>query len=259
MPSMNEILSNDEKGDTPRDERGRFTSSEPPSEPQPEATPTEPVEAVAETPKPVEPVKAAEPASVPPAQEPKEVAAFKQAALEERRKRQALEAEIARLREQAQPQTPPRDFFENPDEAFEQRLTPKLREMEQRMLDRVYNAMEAAARARYQDYDEKRELFLQLAQEDPTIVAGLQTAPDPAEYAYTTAKRLSVLREIGDDPDAYRKRVEAEIRERVMAEMSQQKPRPVAVPPSSLNAEKSPVNSQNWGGPTPITSLFGRR
>jgi hypothetical protein len=256
---MNEILSNDEKGDTPRDERGRFTSAEPPSEPTPEATPAEPVEPVAEAPKPAEPVKAAEPTPAPVTQEPKEVSAFKQAAIEERRKRQALEAEIARLREQAQPQTPPRDFFENPDEAFEQRLTPKLREMEQRMLDRVYNAMEAAARARYQDYDEKREMFLQLAQEDPTIVAGLQTAPDPAEYAYTTAKRLSVLREIGDDPDAYRKRVEAEIRERVMAEMAQQKPKTAIVPPSSLNAEKSPVNSQNWGGPTPITSLFGRR
>lgn len=259
MASMNEILSNDEKGDRPRDEHGRFMSTETPSEPQPEAT-TEVTEPVAAEPAPAEPVKAPEPAPVATPQEPKEVAAFKQAAIEERRKRQALEAEIARLREaQAAPQEPPRDFFENPDEAFEQRLTPKLKEMEQRMLDRVYNAMEAAARARYQDYDEKREIFLQLAQEDPSIVAGLQTAPDPAEYAYTTAKRLSVLREIGDDPDAYRKKVEAEIRERVMAEMAQRKPVPAVVPPSSLNAEKSPVSSQNWGGPTPITSIFSRR
>lgn len=258
MASMNEILSNDEKGDRPRDEHGRFVSSEPPSEPQPEATPEVP-EPVAVAPETVEPPKAPDPVSAAP-QEPKEVAAFKQAAIEERRKRQALEAEIARLREaQAAPQAPPRDFFENPDEAFEQRLTPKLREMEQRMLDRVYNAMEAAARARYQDYDEKREIFLQLAQEDPTIVAGLQTAPDPAEYAYATAKRLSVLREIGDDPDAYRKRVEAEVRERLTAEMAQRRPTPAAVPPASLNAEKSPVSSQNWGGPTPITSIFSRR
>lgn len=261
MATIDEILSDGERGDTqPRDERGRFSPTAPPAEPDVQATPeTASPELVAPA-APPEPAPSAQP-TPPPArtpEEPRDVVAFKAAAIEERRKRQELERRLAEMeKRQAAPVLPDDPYAAEIEQKY---LAPRMQELEQRMLDRMYNAIEASARVRYPDYDEVRAQFLELCEQDPSAAAGLRDAPDPAEYAYKTAKKYALMREIGDDPVAYRARVEAEIRKDLEAKLGQPRAMSSPTPPSSLNGEKSPAaTAQVWSGPTPISSLFNPR
>ena len=96
-------------------------------------------------------------------------------AIDERRKRQEAERELERLKTQGnQPkdqtkEQEKKDFFENPDEAVEQKVAAKVQEVEQRFQAQIAESQakirldisEEMMRKGDADYDRKREMFLQ--------------------------------------------------------------------------------------------------
>ncbi|MNY73265.1 hypothetical protein D3C86_2120160 [compost metagenome] len=76
---------------------------------------------------------------------------------------------------------------------------------------------------------------------------------NPYEFAYREGKRIQLLKEVGDDPAAYRARIEAEVREQL------QKANPAALNlPASLAGARSSATrtAPAFTGPSPLDSLF---
>jgi len=183
-----------------------------------------------------------------------------EALLAEREKRQIAEAKA---------KEPKPDFWVDPDAAMDVRV----QESEKRLLDEVDTRAEArarqlflhytegAARGRYSDYDQVREVFAEEAGRNPVLATQLREAPDPAEFIYRQGKTALELRQVGGDLGAYRQRVEAEIRAKLEAEYTAKAARTASIP-QSLNTEPSRgagITGSNWNGPTPLEDILPNR
>lgn len=154
------------------------------------------------------------------------------ALLDEREKRQqaAREAEDLRkkLAEMEARLNPPKkvDFFEDPETA--------LKSVQQTAQAIAINTKLETSRFLAERDHGKEEVAEAYAFFDanPHLSQQLLTSPSPFHEAVKVYQKHKALQEMGDDPAAYRARIEAEIRERVMAEMAQ--PRPTSAPPPSL-------------------------
>lgn len=62
------------------------------------------------------------------------------------------------------------------------------------------------------------EDFRQAAQDDPSLFQKLYAQPDPYGWAFKQVERIRMIRDMGDDPSAYRTRIEAEARAKWEAE-----------------------------------------
>ena len=80
---------------------------------------------------------------------------------------------------------------------------------------------------------------------------------NPAEYAYTIASQQLQLKEM-QNPDEYRKKVEAEIRAKVEAEYAD-KERKRTVPPTLADARGAAggTRTPEWQGPAPLNEVLG--
>lgn len=212
---------------------------EPVAEVQPEPV-AEPVEAKGE------PEQAAPPAAV---EEAKHIPIT--ALLDERDKRKAKEREAEELRRrlaeyEAKAQPKP-DFFADPEAALSAAqqaamaaaLNTKL-ETSRFLAEKEYGA-DLVAKA-YAFFDDNPHLSLDLIK-----------SPSPFHAAVQTYQRHKMLEEIGDDPASYRARIEAEVKERLAAEMQAQ-PKPTAPPPSMAAA--AGVNGGNQAPSSPFDALF---
>lgn len=144
---------------------------------------------------------------------------------EERTKRQALERELAELRQRAaqqqQPQQPQPDFYDNPDEAVRRQITD--------------------ATLKQSHFFATKEFGNELVQEtiayfdqNPHLSQQFLNEPSPFHAAVEFYQRQKVADEIGSDPDAYK----AKLREELLAELQAQQPapKPQAPPPSMARA-----------------------
>lgn len=207
-------------------------------EPAPETAP-EPEQAQGE-PAPQE--QAAPPAAV---EEPKHIPIA--ALLDERDKRKAKEQEADELRRklaeyEAKAQPKP-DFYSDPEAA--------LAAAQQAAVAAALNTKLETSR-----FLAEKEFGSDLVNEayaffdqNPHLSHALVNSPSPFHEAVKTYQRHKMLSEIGDDPASYRARIEAEVKDRLMAEMQAQ-PKPAAPPPSMAAA---PGTS---GGKPPAASGF---
>ena len=244
---------------------GRTRKQEP--EPQIEAATPEPAPAP-------EPMGDKQESTAPPADakpEPVTEAAVPQKALlDERRKRQELERKLKELEEkltapQPKEEPPPAPNWElEPQQAashFQQQVDIA------RYQDRVA-ITEEMLREKHADYDEVAQIFAAAAKSNPQLAAQIFRAPNPARFAYTEGKRLKLLQDIGDDPDAYRSRLEAEILEKHGIKPGQ--PVPAAAPaqaqrsapqvPRSLarDVSQQPRNQRGqFDGPASLDDILG--
>lgn len=225
------------EAERPRDEHGRFLPKDT-GEQQEAPQGAEPAEPSA-TPAP-------EPATVP------------RAALEdERRKRQAeasraqyLEAQLQQFQRQ-QPAEQPAGFWDDPDARLEQFGESLIQRWEQRQIVNKANASEAAAKAKYEDYDEVIQEFHRAAAENPRLAAEMFTAPDPAEYAYRKAKSARDLAEVGSLEE-----LEAKIRAKVEAEIRASAPS-ITAPQTTANQRSVGTRSGPvWTGPKALGELL---
>lgn len=137
--------------------------------------------------------------------------AFLKAAHDERAKRQELERRIAAMEK---PPEQPKGFWDDPEAAFKQQ-NEKIQSV---ALQTKLQTAEGIARLRYTDFDEKLAKFTELAQNTPGLAQQTVMAPDPAEFAYRTAKNHMEMQEAGGI-EGLRKKIEAETTARVRAEV----------------------------------------
>ena len=194
--------------------------------------------------------------------------------LAEREKRQAAEAEAKELRrqleqrnaqwaqQQAKENAPKRpDPYEDPEGAreYDQAM------FDARMIDQKVNMSAEITRQANADYDDVMQDWQQLAQSDPAYHRSLyETAVrqnSPAGWVYNKMKEMRVAREVGD-PQEYRTKVEAEIREQLAAEQAakaEEKANADAQIPQSLAGTPSAAapRGKAWSGQTPLGNLIG--
>jgi hypothetical protein len=169
----------------------------------------------------------------------KEVNGLKAAAIAERRKRQELERQLQELQRQPQ-QTP--DFFKEPQEYVHQAIS----QTRQELVQAHYAALEDLARETYPDYDEVFEEVQAQAAENPALVQQIFASANPAKAVYKLGKQLRELKQM-QDPDAYRQKIEAEVRAKVEAEFAakeEAKRKAAEAVPPDLTAARSSKDSE---------------
>lgn len=192
---------------------------------------------------------------------------------DERRKRQELERKLAefeaRLAQPKQEPPPPPDWDIDPRTAAEQF---QFQIQEQLYRTRVEMASELM-RERHADFDEIVGIAVEKAQANPMLHRQIVTSPNPAKMAYEIGRKMKFLNEIGDDPESYRSRLEAEILAKhgiqpaadggTLQAADAPKPAAKALPapvPKSLARDVSQqprANNGQWTGPKPLNEIFG--
>lgn len=202
----------------PRDEHGRFAPKETGVEPQ------EP---------PAEPV--------PPTGDKLPPETFK-AVKEEREKRQALERELAALKEQfqatQQPPAAPPSIWED-DQAALQHV--QQASVSQASFNARLDMSEMLASQAHDDFDAKKAKFLEMMSVNPALQQQVLASRHPWEEAYKLASNAMRFEEMGATDVAA---LEAKIREQIKAEMAATQPTPAPVLPTSLADSQSARVSQ---------------
>ena len=131
----------------------------------------------------------------------------------------------------------------------------------QRLENVVLNASERAAR-RDHGTETVDKAWARVQQEfgaNPSLYDQIVRSPDPWDQVVQHGKRLMAMDEIGNDPAAYRKKLEEEIRASVLASAGgqQQTNQPAPRIPASLAGERSAgARGNTWTGPTPLEDIF---
>src|SRR5258706_3561150 len=175
---------------------------------------------------------------------------------DERRKRQELERKSQEVKK------PEKPFWEAPEDHFkaveEQHKSWEQKQNERETLN-LLRVAELMARKEHPDFDEKIEHFGKMVQEIPGLHAQWLQAPDPAEFAYKTAKQHKDLQEAGNI-DTLRENIRKEERLKVEAELKskeeQLKKERDALPGTLSDARGTKQQKTVWGGGT---SSFRRR
>lgn len=217
---------------------------------------TEPVEPQQQ----VQPEPQGETPPAPPAEKPApiespEIAAFKQAAIAERQKRQELERQIAELRQSQAPQPPAFDV--DPHAAFDALRN----EVSTVVTNARLDLSEDLARERHPDFDEKFAIFEQMVQENPHVLTEISRASNPAERMYTIASNHQKLQQAGS-LDALKEQMRAELRAEIEAELKAREDADAkkrAALPTTLSDTTSAgkPEPESFAGPTPLNSILG--
>lgn len=179
--------------------------------------------------------------------------AFLAAAQEERRKRQELEARIKTM--EAKPAEPPKGFWDDPEAA----INAQKAEFQTALMKTRVDTSEMIARGKYQDFDEKANVFRDLVNENPWLYQQMMQSVDPADFAYKQAKNHLELKAAGS-LDNMRAQIEKEVRMKIEAELKTkhellEKER-AALPSSLSDVRGTSVNKVAWGGPTSLENIL---
>lgn len=188
-----------------------------------------------------QPAPAPEPAAPPAAspEPPQDRHVPVMALLDEREKRQLAQREAEDLRkrlaayEAQRQQQPPPDFHDDP----EARLLMERTQVQEMIWNQRLDTSEMIARQAYgsQAVDQARDAFMQAAQQNPALGVELRRQTHPYDFVVNWHNRQRVIEEVGTDPAAYRAKLEAELREKILAEMQTQ-PAIAPRPPATLSS-----------------------
>lgn len=230
-----------------------------PSEPEApiEETPTAEPEPEPEAETQAEPVEAKE-EEAPAAPEPEPQENWTKAAvLDERRKRQALQAELEQLKNQKPVEVP--DIFTDQN-AYTDYIN---RIVSEQVLASEIRISQEFMREKDPDYDRKELQFLEMAQENPALVDRLRGHSSPARFVVDTVNKANELKKL-ENIDEYkaklRAEMEADIRKELGAEMeskAKQSEQLSSITPSLANARSS--NASDKPIDQSLEELFGGR
>lgn len=240
-----------------------------PETPEVEATEAEtPVEPTAEA----EPAKAEQPRGpdgkflpkgeqedAPPASREEPVFEGK-ATLAERQKRQAAEARIAALEQQLQqltnPPQPAPSIWED-EKGFAEHLSGQIRQqsVQEASFNSLLNTSEMLCRDKYDDFEDAKAKFMELAEGNPVLAQQALSDPHPWRKAYQIVKNHEKMESLGATDTAS---LEAKLREQIRAELEAElKARPqVEIPNSLATAQGGGGSSATFGGPTPLADIL---
>jgi len=165
------------------------------------------------------------------------------AIIDERRKRQELERKVQELTASK----PKADFWENPEQAIEERVSAFVNPLQSQNLQLQVEI----ARLKNPDFDDVMMEFLKAAQKDEVLRAQADNSPNPLEFIYREGKRIKELAPYGGDlskrDEAKFTELKAELAKRdellkaVQAELETVKKAQaeLAAVPRSLNSEQS--------------------
>lgn len=168
------------------------------------------------------------------------------------RKAKGLEQAIAAARQKVREQPAP-SFNEDP-QAFVERVRNEMQE--QVKLIRVEHA-QTAARSKYADYDEKEQVFAQLAEQNPYLIAQLQQAADPADFAYRAAKFHMDMEAAGGSVDALKAKLAADLQAERKTKFAAQ----TANLPKTLSGAVGTgrTSTQVFAGPTSLDDIYAKK
>ena len=183
------------------------------------------------------------------------------ATLAERRKRQELERELETLRAQFQqlsnPPAPAPDMFENPEGwqgHFGQQVTQSA--VSHASMNATLNTSEMLCRDKFDDFDDMKALFLDLAKENPTLAQQALNDGHPWRKAYQLAKNHAKMQTLGAVDVT---ELEAKLRAEIEAELKAAKPAPVELPTSLASAQSgSGPSVQQQTGYTSLEDILRR-
>jgi hypothetical protein len=191
----------------------------------------------------------------------------RKALLDERSKRQALEAELQRAREQLQafqypPQAPPSIFDD--EQGWEQHFGQTV--VQQAVSQATQNARldmsEMMVRQAHPDFEEKKAAFLEAMQATPGLAERARQDPHPWNFAYQYVVNQQRMNELSAVNVAD---LEAKLRAQIQAEYEAkaggalQASLPAGVPPS-LSGQRNVGSRQGpaWAGPSPLSDILNR-
>lgn len=182
----------------------------------------------------------------------------------------AWERRMAQLVEAVKPKqeaAPAPDFFEDPAAATQHQLrqtvSPQFEQINQQLLAIARD--NAETRYTPETVNEAEQAFISAMQGqklDPADYQKVVGSPNRYAAAVQWFKRQQAQAEIGDDPTAYKAKLEAELREKITAELQgdgQVQQRQPVMPSNLAGARNVGVRSgPAWAGPTPMTDIFKR-
>jgi|SRR5689334_4456670 len=232
----------EQKPDKARDESGKFVKGEPAAKPEAGTPPA----------KPAAKIEPSDPES-----------GLKAGITAERKKRQDAERRAAGLQQRLEALQTPRqtpDVLADP-EGFRKSITADIEA--QRINDRV-NLSAAMARELYPDFDEVMDEWAGIMQADPLIYQQAIKQDFPAKWAYQHVKRERFLKEVGDNPDNWRKaereRLRAELEPELKKQLEASTPKQPVPPPSLASASSGGRVQSDTAGVErrPFDKIFGR-
>lgn len=183
------------------------------------------------------------------------------ALIEERRKRQELEAELQQYRA-SKPKT---DFFDDPAKATTEHVSEAITPLQREVLELKVELQ----RLRNPDFDDVMKAVLEKAQNDPLLKHQIDSSPDPLTFIYREGKRMKELADVDGDIGKYREKVLAEHSAKVadletkfkaLEAENQSLKASIAKReqvPQSLNSEPSAAGKADvFAGPTPLGSIL---
>ena len=235
-------------------------------QPEPEAAPVEEAPTaepeaapVAETqPEPEAAKDEGEPAA--PKAEPEAENWTKAAVLDERRKRQALQAELDQLRQANQEQVKAPDIFED-QAGYADFIT---QQVSQQVFQNKVEMSQEFMRSIDSDYDSKESQFYEMAQKNPLLVEQVRQHPMPARFVVETVNKANELKELSNVEEykaKLRAEVEAEIKQKMQAEFeakTKQQEQVSSITPSLANARSNASNSDSHIEQS-LSDIFGGR
>ncbi len=169
----------------------------------------------------------------------------KSMALDERRKRQAVEKQLDELKkaQEEAARTPRPDLIDDPEGA----LSHMQAEFDQKLRNQTIAVGQEMMRSMHEDYDTLEAEFVELAKSNPVIAQGVRDAANPAKYAYdiaTKAREAAALTDTGAR-DKLKQQLRAEVLAEQEAEKAKQAKKDGALSPSlaSSKAEGGSVES----------------
>lgn len=179
-------------------------------------------------------------------------------------------AELVQAVKPKQEPAPKPDWFENPEiatqYAVQSTVSPQFEHINQQLLSIARD--NAETRFTPEKVSEAEQAFISALQSqklDPADYQKVVSSPNRYAAAVQWHQRQLAQAEIGDDPAAYKAKLEAEIREKVLAEVKgegqQQEQQRQPVMPSNLAGVRN-VGSRSgpaWGGPASINDIFARK
>lgn len=188
---------------------------------------------------------------------------------DERRKRQDYERRFAELERQIQasrqppkqetPRAVPIDPWVDPEGAFNQ-----MRQEQHYAIFETRLSLGEEIMSAKPDYEAAKAAFVEAATADPSLAQKMVTHANPAKFVYEQGRKISAMREIGDDPASYRARIEAEVMEKFNGQQPAPVQKPQAVPaPKSLAGQPSTASRDSQGrfapssGPASLEDILG--
>ncbi len=176
---------------------------------------------------------------------------------------------LQRIPQQRQEQPEPTDFFADPDKAMNERLQAALGQAVGPVQSQLMAQSQMLAGMKYGDdkVQEAEQAFITALQSnklDPADYQRVVNSPNRYAAAAEWHKRQQAQAEIGDDPAAFKAKLETEIREKLLAEINggngqqaQQRPAPGPTPSNLAGARNVGTRTgPAWSGPSDIGSIF---